>query len=116
MIDICDVPPIENGLHNVCLAPAVPFLSFTFTCAAHRFPNTNCMSFVLRWYLLKLKSKAVKCSRRTSLVDEMRPQHFEEERECKLVEEVLTVRQMTKALAVSNLMQWWDSASSRGFD
>ena len=26
MIDICNGPPIENGLHNVCSAPAVPYL------------------------------------------------------------------------------------------
>ena len=26
MINICNGPPIENGLHNVCLAPAVPYL------------------------------------------------------------------------------------------
>ena len=26
MIDICNGPPIENGLHNLCLAPAVPYL------------------------------------------------------------------------------------------
>ena len=26
MIDICNGTPIENGLHNKCLAPAVPYL------------------------------------------------------------------------------------------
>ena len=26
MIDICNKPPVKNGLHNVCLAPAVPYL------------------------------------------------------------------------------------------
>ena len=31
MINICNGPPIENGLHNVCLAPAVPYLNLFIT-------------------------------------------------------------------------------------
>ena len=54
-----------------------------------------------RWYLLKLKKRENKTSRRTLLVDEMRPLNCEEEEVCKLVEEVITVRQMMKALTVS---------------
>lgn len=46
--------------------------------------------------------KVTKCHRKTLLVDGVIPTLREDEdEECKLVEEVLTIRQMTKLLSVS---------------
>ena len=43
MIDICNGPRmIENGLRNVCLAPAVPYL--------HLFRDVFAVSSLYAWY------------------------------------------------------------------
>ena len=53
MIDICNGRPIENGLHNVCLAPAVPY---AFVCNVPRTSRTLLFSdkvwVYIRHYLL----------------------------------------------------------------
>ena len=63
MIDICNGPPIENGLHDVCLAPAVPFLTFTdyhkikvFICGLKSlFFKANIVKAVLRKFFFRCK-------------------------------------------------------------